>query len=346
VSEPGLALLLRDLEQVERTGERRWPNWKALCPCHEDHTPSLNIDYRVPSRLDPDLDDPKPMVHCRICEANLLDVCKVVGLPIGRVMLYNDQWDELVMGEPPPAARLPSLRRLLAWRRTLCALPERLAYLHNARGLTTDTIRRYCIGWDFHRYTVPIRDDDGSSVVNLRRYLPGGEPKWVGLAGRSVKHLYPNFPTTTTVLLVEGELDALIARQHSLPAVTCVGGVGTWDENWNRLFAGRRVAIIYDCDEAGRTHARRRQAEVRGVAASVKVIDLGLQDKEDLTDWFVTYSRSADDLRALIRRTPVTGNEALNSRRIRPRTERKQKAPATERQPGLSSSPQDKEKSA
>ena len=341
--EPGLALLVEALH-AKRTKHEKWPQWKALCPCHDDREPSLLIDYRVPSQHDPDLDDPKPMVHCKHppCGVNLSAVCDAIGLPLGRVMAYNDEWDQEVMGEPPPPARLPFRAMLAAHCKRLLAMPERLAYLHDVRGLTTETIRRYCIGWDFRRYTVPVFQ--GDELVNLRRYLPGGEPKWVGLAGRSVKYLYPDFPTTTKVLLVEGELDALVARQHGLPAVTCIGGVNTWDPDWNPGFAGRLVVICFDCDDAGRSAAIARRQELCAAGARVKVVSLGLQDKEDLTDWFVPYNRTADELLSLIKATPATGNERPRLRRLTARTEGKKKAPAALQAPGLSGSPSGKEK--
>jgi hypothetical protein len=169
----GLALLLRALEEAgkrpKRTGEKRWPQWKALCPCHDDHTPSLNIDYKVASQHDPVLDGPEPQVWCRICKANRTAVCKALGLPEGRVKLGNDQWNDELMGEPPPPARLPSPATLVAYSRRLLVMPE-LEYLKEQRGIDKGTVERHCIGWDFYRYTLPVFQD--GTLVNVRRYKP------------------------------------------------------------------------------------------------------------------------------------------------------------------------------
>lgn len=47
------------------------------------------------------------------------------------------------------------------------------------------------------------------------------------------------------------------------------------------------MRVIYDCDTKGREGARKVAAILSSTANEVKVIDLGLNDKEDLTDWFV-----------------------------------------------------------
>jgi DNA primase len=149
----------------------------------------------------------------------------------------------------------------------------------------------------------------------------------IGLRDRSVFYLYPSFLSTTSILLCEGEWDTLIARQHRLPAVG-VSGVNIWDQKWNPAFAGTSVAIVFDCDDAGRSNARRRAEELSVAGARVKVVDLGLRDKEDLTDWFVKYRRTAEDLISLIRRTPFTGIQRPRVRRLVQPSEGKKKVPA------------------
>jgi hypothetical protein len=106
-------------------------------------------------------------------------------------------------------------------------------------------------------------------------------------------------------MLCEGEWDTLLARQHGFPALTSTAGIDGWDDTWNERFRGREVAIVYDCQDVSWRAGVRRAEGMRGVAKAVKVVDLGLGNKEDVTDWFVTYRRSADELRALIKRTAV-----------------------------------------
>lgn len=303
MTEPGLALLLRTLAHYRRQ-KKPWPFWLALCPCHEDVTPSLRVEYRSP-RNDPEA-PPTVLAHCRNCDKSLPAVCKALGLKTWDVLQNNEQWNDEIMGEPPPPAPLPFPASLMACRKTLSVLPDQLDYLRNQRGLRDKTIEWAWIGWDLRlrRYTFPIYSD--GELVNVRYYKPNparDEAKWICVRDHSVKYLYPKVPKRSWVLLCEGELDTLLARQKGLPAVG-VSGVATWDSNWNPVFAGRFVAICFDCDDDGRSYAHRRARELSAAGARVKVIDLGLGDKEDITDWFITYRRTADDLRELIKRTP------------------------------------------
>ncbi len=63
------------------------------------------------------------------------------------------------------------------------------------------------------------------------------------------------------------------------------------------------MAISYDCQAVSRDGSQAAAESLRGVANTIKVVDLGLGEKEDLTDWFVTYRRSRADLWALIEHT-------------------------------------------
>src|SRR4029077_2676234 len=53
----------------------------------------------------------------------------------------------------------------------LLATTSALAWLQEHRGLTTDTITRWKLGYDGQRYYIPIQDEAGS-YVNIRRYKP------------------------------------------------------------------------------------------------------------------------------------------------------------------------------
>ncbi|GAH25727.1 unnamed protein product, partial [marine sediment metagenome] len=104
--------------------------------------------------------------------------------------------------------------------------------------------------------------------------------------------------------LCEGELDTLCAISNGLPAVSVTGGAGSWKDDFTPLFKGKTVYIVYDCDEAGRKGSEKIASTLHGVAC-VKVIDLGLENGEDLTNWFVDYGRNKEELREEAKRTPV-----------------------------------------
>ena len=72
-----------------------------------------------------------------------------------------------------------------------------------------------------------------------------------------------------------------------------------------RNFDNKKVVLIYDCDEPGRKGAEKDAAYlIEKHACSVKIIDLGLNDKEDLNDYFMKYNHTVQDLYALIKTTP------------------------------------------
>jgi hypothetical protein len=199
---------------------------------------------------------------------------------------------------------VPNVGKVQGWCGALQNLPKRLAYLTKQRGLSAATIATYDIGWDRDRsrYTLPVSDAAGE-VVDLRRYTahaPKGTPKMKGLTGGTCQ-LYP-WPDLITddpddwLVLCEGEWDALITRQHGIPAVTGTAGA-TLPPGLLPAFAGRRVAVIYDSD--AQDQATKTAALLREVATDVRVVDLGLGGKGDLTDWFMGQ-RTADELRELI----------------------------------------------
>lgn len=295
---PGYKLLLDRLEGVRRLRTFKHPAWQVRCPMpnHPDENPSVLIEYKVGRYKQPDL-----FVWCRTCRVSLTKICEAVGVEVHRVLNGNACLNREIGQRQTQPALLPTPAEIEKWGERLCGDKAKLAYLRDKRGLNFDTAIRYRIGHDGTAYTLPVYD--GGEIVNLRRYVPGQKP--LSVRGRIAKRLYPNVPHGSWLMLCEGEWDTLLARQHGLPALTNTAGVGCWDDKWNIHLRGRDVAITFDCDKAGRESAVRRAGEVVGVARTVKVVNLRLGHKEDLTDWFVKYQRTAADLRQLIKDTPA-----------------------------------------
>lgn len=181
--------------------------------------------------------------------------------------------------------------------------------LMTRRQWTEETLRRFEIGWDGDRFTIPIRRPSDNAVWNIRRYLPSGTAgdkfrSWIDpLSGKSYGEgrLWSLFDLSTLpsgiwVFLCEGETDFITAHQARLDAtfggavlVTSTGGAGTWKSDWNPLFAGKHVALLYDVDDAGRHGAERIAQTLYPIAASVRDLVLPLSrsqfPKGDLSDW-------------------------------------------------------------
>jgi hypothetical protein len=230
-------------------------------------------------------------------------------------------WEEehqgsLRPGGNRPPEQLPSARTVAGWQAHLRRAPAAMAYLHDQRGLTTATVRRYCVGYAMRggcaAFALPVYDADGQLVnVKFRLWphqLPladGSITKAIAVRGRPAA-LYPDVPRGRAVLLCEGEFDALLARQHGLPALTSTAGT-SWDHSWDHLLAGKRVAILYDAGASAYSLARSRARQLAGPAGPkgqawpVDLSRAGLQPGEDLTDYFIKYRHSAGDLLALVR---------------------------------------------
>lgn len=184
------------------------------------------------------------------------------------------------------------------------------------RGLTLEIIQEYKIGYESKskRYTIPIRDEQGR-LVNFRKYridANGGQKMSNHMGYGSPARLFPLavLDGAENVLVVEGELDALIAIQSGFNAVSGTAGSEKWMPEWSSYFDGMVVTIIYDNDQAGRLGAHRVKQSLRKHAAVVKVIDaVAPGEREDITDYFVKHGGTARKLRKLIADTPEAFEE-------------------------------------
>lgn len=255
------------------------------------------------------------LVKCFGCE--LAEMADVLGCAVWELLEHAPRWLEPYAVDSGRARRpvrpdpLPSEDKIRTWR---AELP--FSFLERERGLTAATAERFEIGWDRERrgFTYPIRDASGA-LVNVswraprgrKLLLPGGVRRSKHrLAGRTAEigglPFYPQPLPPFGGLLVEGEPDALLARQHGLPAFTGLLGK-QWSQAWDAYAAGREIAVAYDVgaeEDAAATVDKLRRAGAR----RAWVVPLGLpNDGDDIGDWFVKYGRTADELLDLIRRT-------------------------------------------
>jgi hypothetical protein len=88
------------------------------------------------------------------------------------------------------------------------------------------------------------------------------------------------------VFIPEGEKDVENLTKLGLTATTNAGGAGKWRAEYSKHLSGANVVVLPDADEPGRKHAEQVAKSLRGVAASVKVLELpGLPEKGDISDW-------------------------------------------------------------
>jgi hypothetical protein len=174
--------------------------------------------------------------------------------------------------------------------------------LYKPRNLAT--LERLCkaIQYDYHDakgnvlYTVFRLPDKAGFPVYHRRN--GRLEK--GFGGRKVLFNLPRVLEAKTVCIVEGEKDACnlaslnLTDCDGLPvAATCnPQGAGKWRPEYSRPLTGKRVAILADCDDAGRDHAEQVRKSVLAYTQDVRVVgftksEVGVHG--DVSDFLQTH---------------------------------------------------------
>lgn len=191
---------------------------------------------------------------------------------------------------------------------TLISSPKILQYLKEVRGITLHTVTEFKLGWDYKlgRVTIPIYDEN-NNILNIRKWKPkeqrkAREGKVIGITGFNLPHIFPvkTLVDNQEIILCEGELDCLLLIQNEFSAITITGAAGVFKEQWTRYFHNKDIVIIFDSDEAGKKAAIKVRNILYEVVKSIKIIDLNLQDGEDVTDYYIKYNKSSENLKKLI----------------------------------------------
>lgn len=184
---------------------------------------------------------------------------------------------------------LPSDDKIEDWQQKLMANKSALKALMDQRGFERKTIVDWEIGWDGQRYTIPIRDADGT-LVNVRRYKmnAGMSDKMLNLPGHGSAAIFrPDIlRDNEDIVITEGETDCILLNQIGVPAITHTAGAATFRSQWAQLFTDKNVWICYDVDDAGRKGAKKVESLLQSFAANVFIIELPLLKKgADITDY-------------------------------------------------------------
>lgn len=246
------------------------PNkFKALCPVHDDTDPSLGVTLKEHR----DTQQMVIVMHCFGCGASTEAICKAWGLEL------SDLFENDLSAEAKPQHR-----------------PDKLG-------------QGSLIGDEAESASYDYFDEDGKLLYTVERNKPGSSDKFVtdypnGKTDKRVLYRLRELmaaPIDKPILVLEGEKDCDTAANMGFIATTNPFGTGAWKEEYNQYLKDRHVIVIADNDKTGRRHAYQIQAELYGVAASVKVIEAlpGVKEKGDLTDW-VESGGTAEGLRRII----------------------------------------------
>ncbi len=138
---------------------------------------------------------------------------------------------------------------------------------------------------------------------SFRQRRPDGKGGWAWNLNGVRRALYrlPEVVKAKSVIICEGERDCEAARKLGIVATCNPGGAGKWRREYAEYFRGKRVAIIADADEPGRKHACEVARSLRGIAETLKLVEL--PGAKDLTAW-VEWKGTREALLELIRNAP------------------------------------------
>jgi len=303
--------------------KRRGKNWTGLCPFHEEEHASFTV---FPERQS---------YYCFSCGEfgdvfNFIQLYKNFTFP--QALEYLTRRAEINPSSEKSISR--SKKKILPKKDFTPVeykkMEERIEEyqgkipqeIKEARGLSDEVIEIYKIGYTSrhwktsaelykdHRDCITIPVTKEKKLVNIRYHTT--------IKGKKIKDLpydtgleyatwlYPEEQLNNeTLIFTEGELDALCCISHGIPAITRTCGAITWKPEFTDHFRHKTIYIIQDCDPAGQKGALRIAQELLGIAKEIKIIELGLRNKGDLTDWFVTYGKTKEELRKLIDQTPA-----------------------------------------
>lgn len=249
--------ILSRLNGIKKDGK----GWMALCPAHEDHTPSLSIGVG---------DNGKLLLHCH-AGCTVAMICHALGM---------EERDLFATDNGPPKRR--------------AAKPKPPSIVYPSVDAYVETLGdRYVIQWDYHNRDgqvvmtiVRYRDATGKTFRPLHPVIGGwsiGDPP-----GKLPLYRLPDLDGKPTIFVVEGEKCADFAVSIGLTTTTSAhGSLAARKTDWQPL-AGLDIAILPDNDDPGRAYAEIVATILTGLtpSARVKIVTLpGLPVGGDIVDY-------------------------------------------------------------
>lgn len=211
--------------------------------------------------------------------------------------------------------------KVSSWHSTLMSSEAELDFIVTERGIMTDTVKRFEIGWDRSRgvYTIPVRGWE-DELVNVRRYNPYPPPdmrKIWGVSGHNKPVLFPVNVLKENpefVVICEGEWDVLLTIQNGFPAITRTAAADVWRGEWSEFFADKTIYLGHDADAKGQV-ANRRVARALAKIADVRMLRLPYKivkkHGKDLTNFWFEHDRQ--DFEQLLKDAEPWGVEQQKS---------------------------------
>ena len=157
------------------------------------------------------------------------------------------------------------------------------------------------VGLDGRQIELKSRNEAGEWETRLEKYpvIKGSSPGLVGLT-EALKD------TSGTIIYAEGWKDAHAVISQGFISVCNSQGAKTWRDEWLSFFKDKTVYIVFDCDKAGVSGAKKAANKIATVAKEVYNIILPYEYTEtngkDLYDYIIADKH---DFSSLLKTAPV-----------------------------------------
>lgn len=256
-------------------------HYKALCPCHNDHKPSLDIILK----------DNKILMACPVCGADGEKVMQKLGLDV-KELFYERRNNKAQKPNSVDYMYSDTLKksRYYSWDNKKQRYEKAFCWWHKKGGKWKKGA---------NKEEPPLyKQSNIKLAVNNKKiiYIAEGEK---------------DVDTLTNKLGLYAVCSPHGAGQGKLEK--------KWRDSFNRLFDGAEVAIIPDNDKPGKSLSAYIAAQIQPFAKSVKVLDLAkewdnLKPKGDITDIYESTAplpnkRIADIVRDKLEALALTTDE-------------------------------------
>lgn len=273
--------------------------------CPYPHKTSSGTEY-YESNPSAGVNVDKDVFHCMRCGASKSEVgfiADVLGCSYENASKIHRVFED-------------SSDNLFTWRKQ--ELTEHVEEKALALGITPEVISLLQIKTtDYESISFPVFMY--GKIMDVRNYNPEKRPKVMSRTGAISGLIIPfdiwrKEPKDKWTIVCAGEKDMAIARSLGFKAITITGGEGALPLIKSE-FKDRKVAIMYDNDDAGILGAKKLAAVLKPYASQVKLVtnfhEICNEKGEDLTDLVMKYGMGADYIKQCIANTPdFTDEEA------------------------------------
>lgn len=266
--------ILKRLENKKKSGD----GYTARCPAHKDKHNSLSISKK----------DDRILLHCHAGCSTEIVVAKL-GLMMSDLFLNGNgkaKKNDIVFDKP----NIKSFKDIPEKQYGGFTLSKKYEY-HDETGTLQYVVVRYQKGIE-------------------KKFLPFTpiEDGWISKCDSKILYRLPQLVSTkdeeATIFICEGEKDVDTMIDRGLIATTNPFGASTWKDSFNAYFTNRNIVLLPDNDIAGYKHMESIAKQLSGIAKSIKIVKLPVeQTKEDVTDFFTKYNGTAEQLNILTAET-------------------------------------------